>query len=143
MLLIGPLAVALKAFPGASLPPEWVQIPGFALALAGALLWLWATVALVVLGRGTPLPLDPPRHLVLGGPYRRIRNPMHLGLAGVLIGEALLFRSLPLGIFALVVTAALVFWEGPREERELDARFGDRYARYRAAVPAWFPRLLR
>ncbi len=140
VLVLVPLALALELFPGAPILPEWGQLAGFALALGGGVLWLWATAALVFLGRGTPFPLDPPRQLVVAGPYRWIRNPMHLGLAAFLIGEGLLFRSLPLTVFALVVAAALVFWEGRREERELDARFGERYARYREAVPAWLPR---
>jgi protein-S-isoprenylcysteine O-methyltransferase Ste14 len=112
-----------------------------ALALPGGLLWLWAAVVLVALGRGTPLPLDPPRRLVVAGPYRWIRNPMHVGLAGVLLGEALLFRSIPVLVFAAAVTVALVLWEGPREERELADRFGDRYAAYRGVVPGWVPRV--
>lgn len=140
VLLVGPLALAWETFPGAPLLPEWGQVVGFVLAVPGGVLWLWAVVVLVALGRGTPLPLDPPRQLVVSGPYRWIRNPMHLGLAGVLLGEALLFRSIPLLVFAAVVAVALVLWEGPREERELADRFGDCYAAYRGAVPAWVPR---
>src|SRR5687767_10326079 len=67
--------------------------PGFrplAIALAGGALFAlafvlagWAGFCLIQYGRGTPLPLDPPRRLVVCGPYRWVRNPQ--GVAMVLM----------------------------------------------------------
>lgn len=139
MLILGSLVIALEALPPTPLLPEALQIPGLLLALGGGALWFWGAAALALLGRGTPLFLDPPRRLVVVGPYRWIRNPMHLGLAAFLAGEALLFRSIPLVVFAAAATALLVLGVVPREERELAERFGVRYERYREAVPAWLP----
>jgi protein-S-isoprenylcysteine O-methyltransferase Ste14 len=57
-----------------------------------------ATVRLFVRhGEGTPAPWDPPRKLVVRGPYRHVRNPMIAGVLLVLMGEALLLRCWPLG----------------------------------------------
>lgn len=140
-LVMGLLALALEAAPRAPLLPEDLQPVGLALALGGGALWLWATVVLVARGEGTPLPLDPPRRLVVSGPYRWLRNPMHLGLVAFFLGEALLFRSPVFVGFVVVGTAGLAVYARWREEPVLSGRFGARYADYRAAVPPWAPRL--
>lgn len=137
-LLIVGLPLVSLALAGGPVLPEEVQVAGFALALAGGALWLWATVVLVARGRGTPLPLDPPRELVVSGPYRWIRNPMHVGLLAFFAGEALLFRSIVfLGLVALLGIAAAIW--SRHEERELERRFDASYLLYRNAVPAWMP----
>ena len=41
-------------------------------------------------GRGTLSPADPPRHLVVCGLYRYVRNPMYLSVTMILLGEALI-----------------------------------------------------
>lgn len=139
LLIVGLPLVSLALEPaGGPVLPEEVQVAGLALALAGGALWLWATVVLVARGRGTPLPLDPPRELVVSGPYRWIRNPMHVGLLAFFAGEALLFRSIVfLGLVALLGLAAAVW--SRHEERELERRFDASYIRYRDAVSAWVP----
>src|SRR5881397_1703258 len=45
-------------------------------------------------GLGTPAPFDPPRRLVITGPYRWVRNPMYLGFFVALIGEAIVFPNI-------------------------------------------------
>lgn len=140
VMIVGLLLAALSLEPDPPVFPEWVQAPGLVLALAGGALWLWATVTLVGRGDGTPLPLDPPTTLVVSGPYRRIRNPMHVGLVAFFAGEALLFRSVVFLGFVALLAVAVVAWSR-HEERELEARFDDVWRRYRRSVPAWFPRL--
>ena len=66
-------------------------------ALYGACLWVFATV-----GRGTPGPWDAPRHFVATGPYRWVRNPIYSAPMLVLLGEAWLFLSLPLILYAVL-----------------------------------------
>lgn len=135
------LALALEVAPRAPLLAEGAQPIGLALALGGGALWLWATIVLVARGDGTPLPLDPPRRLVVSGPYRHLRNPMHLGLVAFFLGEALLFRS-PVFVGIVAVGAAgLAAYARWREDPVLSERFGARYAAYRAEVPGWLPRL--
>lgn len=139
LLIVGLPLLSLAIERGEPILPEGVQAAGLALAVAGGGLWLWATTVLVARGDGTPLPLDPPRKLVVSGPYHRIRNPMHLGLVAFFAGEALLFRSVVfLGFVALLALGAALW--SRHEERELERRFEGAYRRYRDAVPGWIPR---
>jgi protein-S-isoprenylcysteine O-methyltransferase Ste14 len=92
-------------------------------------------------GKGTPLPLDTATRFIVLGPYRWVRNPMAVcGIAqGVCVG--LLLRSPSVVAYSL---AGAVVWHltaRPWEERDLEARFGEQYARYRAQVQNWLPRL--
>ena len=59
---------ALEARPVPAADPRF----GLALLLAGAglALALWIVRLFVTAGRGTPAPWDPPRRLVVRGPYR-------------------------------------------------------------------------
>ncbi len=64
----------------------------------------WKTVSLFIeYGEGTPAPFDPPRKLVIRGPYIYMRNPMMVAVCLVLSGEALLFASVPLGLWLLLL----------------------------------------
>src|SRR2546428_5293566 len=72
------------------------QIAGMLLGASGAALALACILTFVFVGRGTPAPFDPPRRLVIQGPYRFVRNPMYLGAGLALGGAALFYRSLPL-----------------------------------------------
>ncbi|HXU45863.1 MAG TPA: methyltransferase, partial [Thermoanaerobaculia bacterium] len=70
-----------------------LEIAGIALGVAGGALALWCIGTFTFVGRGTPAPFDPPRKLVIRGPYRYVRNPMYLGAALALSGAALFYRS--------------------------------------------------
>jgi len=48
---------------------------GRAAVIVGTVLALWCIAAFVSFGRGTPAPFDPPRRLVIRGPYRHVRSP--------------------------------------------------------------------
>jgi protein-S-isoprenylcysteine O-methyltransferase Ste14 len=123
--------------PLAVVPARWVT----GLVFCGAsVLGLWSAWTMVVRGRGTPLPLDTARDLVVSGPYRVVRNPM--ALAGVLQGVAvaLWHRSWVTLTFFL---GGAVLWHimvRPIEEQDLLLRFGEDYARYRARTGLWWPR---
>jgi protein-S-isoprenylcysteine O-methyltransferase Ste14 len=95
----------------------------------------------VLEGRGTPAPIAPPDRLVVGGEYRFVRNPMYLALITAILGQAMIFDSLGLVLYAVIVwaiTGAFVHWY---EEPVLLKRYGDDYRRYRQGVRAWLPRL--
>jgi protein-S-isoprenylcysteine O-methyltransferase Ste14 len=120
-------------------PP--LQVLGALLVIAGAAVLLHAFGRFVVEGLGTPAPIAPPGQLVVGGLYRYVRNPMYVAVASTIIGQALLLgRPVLLAYAALfmAVVAAFVRWY---EEPTLAERFGEQYAAYRRAVPAWHPRL--
>lgn len=94
-------------------------------------------------GRGTPMPLDPPRQLVITGLYRRVRNPMYLGMALFLIGEAFFLPEVTreMLIMTAVLFAAVNLFVMLYEEPVLRSKFGDDYVRYTRAVGRWVPRL--
>ncbi len=122
------------------------QIAGSAVALAGAAL-AGAALALVcvltfaLVGKGTPAPFDPPRRLVVTGPYRYVRNPMEIGAGVALAGAALAFESLALlafvGGFFLAAHLFAIWYEEPTLLRT----FGEEYEAYRRRVGRWWPRL--
>ena len=60
----------------------------------GLLLFAASLRQFAVRGKGTLAPWDPPKHLVVEGPYRYVRNPMISGVLFVLLGEALVLRSM-------------------------------------------------
>jgi len=81
-----------------------------------------------------------PGTLVVGGPYRWLRNPMLLGVISVLMGEALAFGSYAVAIWCGVVTFVAVLDVTVRVQSSLLAQFGEDYARYARNVPAFAPR---
>src|SRR6266478_4760528 len=108
---------------------------------AGAAGWLFiaAGIALyfacafwgfAVRGRGTPLPLDPPKKLVVAGPYRIVRNPMYWSVAFVMLGEAAVFHSVALVDLAVVFFVAVNLFVLFVEEPGLRAKFGSEYKQY-------------
>lgn len=107
---------------------------------SGAILALSCIVTFVVIGRGTPAPFDPPRRLVVVGPYRLVRNPMYLGAGLALAGAALFYESWALlgycAAFALVMCLFVVVYEEPT----LRTTFGTSYVRYCERVQRWWPR---
>jgi protein-S-isoprenylcysteine O-methyltransferase Ste14 len=112
---------------------------GVALFLAGALLSFSGGYYLILRGDGTPLPFDPPKRLVVAGPYAHMQHPMALGLLAMAFAEALWFHSASLGIYACLLATALNLYLVYFEEPGLEERFGDDYRAYRAAVPRWLP----
>lgn len=72
------------------------QVGGIIVAVIGASLVAWCVIVFAFIGRGTPVPFDPPRRLVVRGPYRFVRNPMAIGAGATLGGAALFYESLPL-----------------------------------------------
>jgi protein-S-isoprenylcysteine O-methyltransferase Ste14 len=93
-----------------------------------------------VTGRGTLAPVDPPTRLVVRGPYRYVRNPMYLGVLCILTGEAWLFASSALLIYAAAVLACFYSFVVLYEEPALRRKFGESYEQYARTVHRWWPR---
>ena len=74
-------------------PPLALQVLGALLIAAGAGVLLSAFARFVVEGIGTPAPVAPPEHLVVGGLYRHVRNPMYVAVAATIVGQAALLGS--------------------------------------------------
>jgi protein-S-isoprenylcysteine O-methyltransferase Ste14 len=98
-------------------------------------------VRFVVEGRGTPSPALQTERLVVGGDYRFVRNPMYLAVITAIFGQAMIFGSLALVLYALAVWAVMATFVRMYEEPLLQNRYGEEYERYRRGVRAWMPRL--
>ncbi|GHJ61267.1 hypothetical protein NOK12_37850 [Nocardioides sp. OK12] len=119
-------------------PTRWSGLLGGALA-AGSLGVAMSATRLFHRHGTTELPFHPEqaRVLVTDGPFSRTRNPMYVGLTGMLVGHALARRSpaalLPVAAFVTVVDRLQI----AAEEAALSAKFGAGYDAYRARVPRW------
>ena len=118
-----------------------LQLAGVVMIAAGAAVIVSSFVRFVREGAGTPAPVAPARHLIVGGLYRHVRNPIYVALIAVILGEALLLGQPILVPYAAAVFAAVASFVRWREEPVLTARFGTPYMEYRRAVPGWVPRL--
>ena len=92
-------------------------------------------------GLGTPAPILPTRHLVVSGFYRHVRNPMYVGVVAVILGQAALFCDSRLAVYGATVWFVMHLFVVFYEEPKLAQTFGADYARFRANVPRWLPRL--
>ncbi|MEN3280581.1 MAG: hypothetical protein V7607_1721 [Solirubrobacteraceae bacterium] len=118
-----------------------LRLAGATLAVVGAVALLEAFARFVSEGLGTPAPIAPTQTLVIGGPYRHVRNPMYLAVAAVIVGQALVLGQARLLIYAGAYGIAVGSFVRWYEEPTLSRRFGRQYEAYRSGVPAWRPRL--
>jgi protein-S-isoprenylcysteine O-methyltransferase Ste14 len=95
----------------------------------------------VVEGHGTPVPIAPTDRLVVGGPFRWVRNPGYVSVVTLLVGQALVFGSPGVLGYAVVVAIAFHLVVVLYEEPTLRRQFGTDYETYCRAVPRWVPRL--
>jgi len=114
---------------------------GGAVIVLAHLAVLLLVVDFVRVGRGTQFPLDPPRELVLRGPYRWIRNPMYLLYTCIVLGEAILYRSPALLAYAGAFWLLTHLYVVGVEEKALKRRFGESYVDYCRRAGRWLPRL--
>jgi protein-S-isoprenylcysteine O-methyltransferase Ste14 len=116
-----------------------LRLAGLLPLLLGVAAYLWSAASFALVGKGTPAPVDPPKELVVRGPYRYVRNPMYLGVVLVLVGEALIWASPTLLIYAALVFLACHLFVVYYEEPTLQRQFSDAYAHYCRSVPRWLP----
>src|SRR5215813_10341818 len=120
---------------------QWVRYLGLPLIVIGVAGLLWCIWQFFSEGRGTLAPVDAPKHLVVRGLYRYVRNPMYVSVATILIGEVILFMSTAIiietGVFMVLVYLFVVYYEEPTLRRQ----FGESYERYTHRVGRWIPRL--
>ena len=80
--------------------------------------------------------------LATTGPYAHVRHPQYVGFILVLIGFFLQWPTLVTGVMLPILL--VMYWRlAKREEREVEATFGDQYRRYASDVPAFVPLLGR
>lgn len=118
---------------------DWQRVAGMVFGIIGAGVALWCVFTFATIGKGTPAPFDPPRRLVIRGPYRFVRNPMYIGAGLALASAALFYESLPLlgytCIFFLATHLFVVWYEEPTLRRT----FGQEYETYCRRIRRWLP----
>jgi protein-S-isoprenylcysteine O-methyltransferase Ste14 len=137
----------------AILIPRWLlggftRLPGGVLTgiggivfLIGAAIYFRCAWEFAVRGLGTPAPIAPTKFLVTTALHRYVRNPMYIGVAMAILGDAVVSRSLHVaeyaGVMLLIAHIFVVLYEEPTLQRQ----FGESYEEYKRSVPRWLPRI--
>lgn len=118
---------------GSGAAGDWV---GGALILAG--LAIVTACALRFRKAGTAIePYRPTTSLVTSGLFARSRNPIYVALTAVYLGLALIDDNAWILGLVIPVLAVMSYGVIAREERYLEAKFGEDYRRYRGRVRRW------
>lgn len=152
------LSIAILPFTVAVIVPVWIaraygvtaelgdsasgialQVLGVLVLVPGLVLFISSLRKFAGDGQGTLAPWDPPKRLVVRGPYRYVRNPMISGVLFVLVAETLILRSIPHLVWVLTFLALNLTYIPLVEEPQLEHRFGDAYREYCRRVPRLFP----
>ena len=134
MVLFLRAVLALLILPGvfAGLIPAWIVTAdhsrtgtygiGWLPVVVGIAILVWSVRDFYVAGKGTLAPWDPPKHLVVVGLYRFVRNPMYVGILIFLAGWVMLTGSRWLaaytGVLAIAFHLRVVLYEEPRLRRQ-------------------------
>jgi len=109
---------------------------GALVAVFAATLFMWSIRRFH--SAGTPVPGNrPTTTIVKVGPYRFSRNPIYLAFSLLQTGIALMVNEAWIIVTLLPAIAVMSFVVIPREERYLEARFGEEYKTYKASVRRW------
>jgi protein-S-isoprenylcysteine O-methyltransferase Ste14 len=139
----GTVTIVIPRYLMGSFPtPAFGPLPalGLIVIVFGACIYFRCAWEFAVRGLGTPAPIAPTKFLVVSGMHRYVRNPMYLGVALVILGEAGLFRAPHLAEYAIVMLLIAHLFVIVYEEPTLHRQFGESYDQYRRTVPRWMPR---
>ncbi len=118
-----------------------LRLVGGVLIIASICVLLDSFARFAIQGLGTPAPVFPPRHLVISALYRHVRNPIYLAVVAAILGQGLLFGSVPVLEYGVPVWLAFHVFVLVYEEPKLTATFGPEYEVFRTHVPRWLPHL--
>ena len=120
---------------------SWLRVVGVIFLVLGLPVLVDSFARFALHGLGTPAPIAPPQRLVITGLYRYVRNPMYVAVLLLILGQGLLFGSVSLLEYGIVVWLGFFAFVLFYEEPTLRAQFGDEYREFCANVPRWLPRL--
>lgn len=120
---------------------SFLRLAGIPLMLIGLVPLIESFGRFALEGLGTPAPIAPPKHLVVTGFYRYVRNPMYVGVVTIILGQALILGSAALLTYAAILWLAFHLFVLGYEEPTLQSTFGAEYDTFRANVPRWLPRV--
>jgi protein-S-isoprenylcysteine O-methyltransferase Ste14 len=133
-LLAGFVLEAIAPIDGIDSPWRWIALA------VGSVLWVYLDGSAMTRFRraGTALPpFRPTSAIVTDGPYGFTRNPIYLGMACLYVGLALGFGAIWALILLPAVLVVIRFHVIAREERYLEAKFGDEYLAYKRGTRRW------
>jgi protein-S-isoprenylcysteine O-methyltransferase Ste14 len=136
-----PWAITRWRFGSPLLGLFFFRIVGALMIAAGLPVLLDSFARFAIQGLGTPAPVAPPQHLVVTGLYRWMRNPMYVAVSLLIFGQGLLFGSVRLLEYGLLVWLAFFTFVVLYEEPALSRKFGKEYEDFCLHVPRWIPRL--
>ena len=119
------------------IPGFWNWLGLIPVAIAAALL-LWILASAIPQAPARVRLGLTPSLLLTRGPYRLSRNPLYVAELGLWLGWAFFFGSIGVLIGFAVLLSVVCFVLVPREERTLEAVFGQSYLDYKTKVPRWF-----
>jgi protein-S-isoprenylcysteine O-methyltransferase Ste14 len=117
------------------------RVMGALMIAAGIAVVLDSFARFALQGLGTPAPILPTRHLVVTGLYQYVRNPMYVGVLGIILGQGLLFGDGRLFAYGVLLWLGVHVFVVGYEEPTLRRSFGTEYEAFRRNVPRWIPRL--
>ena len=124
-----------------SLPCLWQMTLGIFLLLFGVFLAIWTMILFHKIGKGTPAPWASPKHLVVEGPYKIVRNPMITAVLVILIAESLILNTIYIFYWVILFFIINCIYFKLFEEKQLEQKFGNEYFEYKKEVPMWIPRI--
>jgi len=127
-----------KYYPITSTQAAWPLTAGYSIIAIGLIIELISVLNFSRAGT-TINPTHPERttSLVTNGCYALSRKPMYLGMAIMLTGAALVFRSLTPLLMPLVFCFVVTFLQILPEEKILQESFGTQYESYKERVARW------
>lgn len=119
--------------------PTWLRIGGLALAGLDLGLVVWTLGSLGSNITATSITREE-HELVTHGPYRWVRHPLYTS-GTILWISVWAFSGLLIFLAIMVASLSVVLWRLPREEAELEERFGETYLSYKERTGALLPRV--
>lgn len=121
--------------------PNIIQIIfGIILFIFGLFLAIWTMILFNTIGKGTLAPWAAPKHLVVEGPFKIVRNPMITGVLSILTAESLILNSINLFYWMIIFFIVNCIYFKLFEEKQLEKKFGQEYWEYKQKVPMWIPK---
>jgi protein-S-isoprenylcysteine O-methyltransferase Ste14 len=125
----------------ADIIPQPYNLIGILFIPVGMFLVIWANYTLLYIGKiglRDREPMQRPSNLVLVGPYRFTRNPIYLGCLLMLLGLVIVWSSIVILFFLILVYIVFRYIFIKREEIILEEEFGDEYRDFKKRVKRWF-----
>lgn len=119
-----------------------LDLVGVVLVLIGLSVHLASIYLFKLVGKGTPVPIEPPKKFVYTGLYKFVRNPMYLAIFTDILGGFFIFGHLLSLIYAFLFLSIIHIYVVLIEEPKLKMRFGKEYQEYTKSVPRWVPKVV-